>query len=151
MASAFWTLDDGRVIARRWTSMAYMLELIAIELKNIEGADEFYEYLEAFVYREENGDAPNGYGGFIRKDNNILFNIDLRTFTAQNRLFFWQAAQSALSKLKVKNDDQNEGIETLFVLLLDMHKRYIKEEDPMLLNDFKSIQPASIEKLGPGW
>ncbi len=120
-------------------------------MKNIEGAEEFYEYLEVFVYREENGDIPNGYGGFIRKDNDILFNLDLRTYTSQNRVFFWQAAERALAKLKVKNDDRNEGIETLFVLLLDMHKRYIKGEDPMLLNDFKNIQPASNEKSGPGW
>ncbi len=33
MASAFWTLEDGRGFARRWTGMAYMLELITNELK----------------------------------------------------------------------------------------------------------------------
>jgi hypothetical protein len=151
MASAFWTLDDGRVIARRWTGMAGMLELITCELKNIEGADDFYKYLDVFIYREENGDCPNGYGGFIRKDESILFNLDLRTFAPQNRLFFWQAAQGALVKLKVKTGDKNEGIESLFILLLDMHKRFKKGEDPMLLTDFKSIQPEPLEKLGPGW
>jgi hypothetical protein len=28
MASAFWTLEDGRGFARRWTGMAYVLERI---------------------------------------------------------------------------------------------------------------------------
>ena len=52
--------------------MACMLELITDELKEIEGANPFYEYLERFVYREENGDENNGYGGFIRKDENLM-------------------------------------------------------------------------------
>ena len=34
MASAFWTLEDGRGFARRWTGMAYMLDLITDELKD---------------------------------------------------------------------------------------------------------------------
>ncbi len=151
MASAFWTLDDGRVMARRWTGMSDLLELITCELKNIEGADDFYKYLETFVCREENGDCPNGYGGFIRKDEDISLNLDLRTFAPQNRLFFWQAAQSALVKLKVQINDENEGVESLFILLLDMHKRFKKGEDPMLLTDFNSVQPKPLEKLGPGW
>ena len=44
MASAFWTLEDGRALARRWTGMAYLLELITNELKEIEGAEEFYVF-----------------------------------------------------------------------------------------------------------
>jgi hypothetical protein len=151
MASAFWTLEDGRGMARRWTGMAYMLELITHELKNIEGAEAFYEYLETFVYREENGDFPNGYGGFISRDKDIMFNLDLRTFAPQNRLFFWQAAQSALTKLKLENDKENQGIESLLIILLDMNKRYKRGEDPMLLTDFNNIQPEPTEKLGPGW
>ena len=45
MASAFWTLEDGRGFARRWSWMAELLELITNELKTIHGAEEFYEYL----------------------------------------------------------------------------------------------------------
>jgi len=76
MASAFWTLEDGRGLARRWRGMAFLLELINNELKEIEGAEAFYEYLEKFVFREENGDEDNGYGGFIRNNQNIIFNFD---------------------------------------------------------------------------
>lgn len=151
MASAFWTLEDGRGLARQWSGMAYMLELISCELKDINGAEEFYTYLEKFVYREENGDEYNGYGGFIRKDENIMFNFDLRTFAPKNREYFWQATQKALTKIKTQNDKKNEDIDLLLTTLTDMHKRIMKGEDPMLLNDMRIIEPEPAEKLGPGW
>jgi hypothetical protein len=151
MASAFWTLEDGRGFARRWTNMAYMLELITDELKDIDGAKDFYDYLEPFVYREENGDEYNGYGGFIRNDENIMFNLDLRTFVSKNRGYFWQATQNALTKIKIQNDTKNEGIEFLLTTLLDMHKRINKGEDPMLFNDMRIVEPKPTEKYGPGW
>ncbi len=151
MASAFWTLEDGRGLARRWTGMAYALELITNELKEIKGAEAFYEYLERFVYREENGDEYNGYGGFVRKEESIMFNLDLRVFAPKNRDYFWQAAQSALTKLKIQNDKQNEGIDFLLTTLLDMHKRIKRGEDPMMLNHMLIIEPEPTEKLGPGW
>jgi hypothetical protein len=151
MASAFWTLEDGRGLARRWSGMAYLLELITNELKEINGAEQFYEYLEKFVFREENGDIYNGFGGFIRKDENIMFDFDLRSFAPQNRDYFWQAAQMALTKIKIKNDKENEGIDALLTTLLDMHKRIKKGEDPMVLNDLRIVIKDPAEKLGPGW
>lgn len=151
MASAFWTLDDGRTFAKRWSWMAYMLKLITNELKTIQGANEFYEYLEKFVYREEQGDIYNGYGGFIRNDENIMYNFDLRSFAPQNRDYFWNATQKALTKLKVLNDDSDEGIVFLLTALLDMHKQIKRGLDPMELNHFRDIEPMPIEKLGPGW
>lgn len=69
--------------------MAYMLELVTHELKEIKGAETFYEHMEKLVYREENGDEYNGQGGFIRKGENILFNFDLRSFAPNNRDYFW--------------------------------------------------------------
>lgn len=151
MASAFWTLEDGRGLARRWTWMAYLLELITNELKEIKGAEAFHEYLEGFVYNEKKGDLPNGYGGFIRGDVNVMFNFDLRSFAPKNRDFFWQATQNALTKIKVHNEEENERIELLLTIILDMHKRIKKGEDPMLLNDMINIEPEPMEKLGPGW
>lgn len=151
MASAFWTLEDGRALARRWSGMAYLLELITNELKEIKGAEEFYDFIEKFVFREENGDQYNGYGGFIRKDESIMFNFDLRTFSPENRDFFWKATQSALNRIKIQNDKQNEGIMYLLNTLLDMHKRIKKGEDPMLFNDIGIIHPETDEKIGPGW
>jgi hypothetical protein len=151
MASAFWTLEDGRGFARRWAGMAYMLELITNELKEIKGAEDFYEYLEKLVFRGENGDEYNGFGGFIRGNENIMFNIDLRTFAPKNREYFWQATQKALTKLKMQSDNRNEEIDILLTTLLDMHKRIRKGEDPMLLNHMRIIEPESNEKLGPGW
>jgi hypothetical protein len=151
MASAFWTLEDGRGLAKRWTWMAYALKLITNELKDIQGAETFYQYLEAFVYRKENGDEYNGYGGFIRGDDNIMFNFDLRSFAPRNREYFWQATQTALTKIKIQNDKNNEGIDGLLTTLLDMHKRIKRGEDPMLLNDMSIVEPEPTEKLGPGW
>lgn len=151
MASAFWILEDGRGFARRWEGMAYVLELITNELKEIKGAEEFSEYLEKFVFREENGEEYNGFGGFIRGNENIMFNIDLRTFAPKNREYFWQATQKALTKLKIQNDNQNEGIDLLLTTLLDMHKRIKKGEDPMLLTHMRITEPESNEKFGPGW
>ena len=151
MASAFWILEDGRAFARRWGVMAYMLDLIKQELKTLQGAEAFYDYLEPFVFREENGDEPNGHGGFIRLDESWMFNIDLRTFAPQNRKFFWDATQRALTKLKVHQEYKNEGIEFYFTVLLDMHKRVKRREDPMLLNHLLIVESPTFEKLGPGW
>lgn len=151
MASVFWTLEDGRGFARQWRGMAYMLELITNELKEIKEAEAFYEYLERFVYHEENGDEYNGYGGFRRQDESIMFNFDLRTFSKKNRVYFWEATQNALRKIKIQNKKENEGIDFLLTTLLDMHKRIINGEDPMLLNDMRIIEPEPTERLGPGW
>lgn len=151
MASAFWTLEDGRGFARRWSGMAYMLELITDELKNIAGAEDFYNYLEWFVIREEKGDEYNGFGGFIRNDENIMFDIDLRTFASANRGYFWEATQKALVKLIKQKDEKNEGVIFLFTTLLDMNKRIKKGENPMKLNHINNIKPEPTEKLGPGW
>lgn len=151
MASAFWTLEDGRGFARRWSWMSNMLLRITDELKTIEGAEAFYDYLEKFVYRDENGDEYNGYGGFNRGAESIMLNFDLRTFTPENREFFWKATQMALSKLKISPDPQNEDAIALLIDLLDMNKRIRKGEDPMLLNHMSSVAPQPPEKLGPGW
>lgn len=151
MASAFWYLEDGRGFARRWTAMACMLKLIVDELKTMNGAEEFYGYLEKFVFKEEDGDIDNGFGGFIRGNESIMFNFDLRSFAPQNRAFFWDAAQQALKKLIVRNDDEDEGIINLLTTLLDMHKRCNKREDPMALNHLILIVPDPNERLGPGW
>ena len=120
-------------------------------MKTISEAKDFYDYLEKYVYREEEGDEYNGYGGFIRGTENIMFNFDLRSFAPVNREYFWKAAQKALTKLKVNDDGKNEGIIFLLTTLLDMHKRIKKGEDPMELNDMRIIEPEPNEKLGPGW
>lgn len=151
MASAFWTLEDGRGFARRWSWMACMLEHITDELKEIEGAENFYEYLEKFVYKEKKGDEYNGFGGFIRENENIMFNIDLRTFAPQNRDYFWQAAQNSLTKLHIQKDNHDEELTLLLTTLLDMHKRIKKGEDPMELNHMNIVEPETKEQFGPGW
>jgi hypothetical protein len=107
--------------------------------------------LENFVYREEKGDMYNGYGGFIRNDENIMLNFDLRSFTPNNRIYFWEAAQKALTKLKLEENKKNDRIIFLLTTLLDMHKRIKRGEDPMDLNHMKLIEPEPNEKLGPGW
>jgi hypothetical protein len=150
MASAFWFLEDGRGFSQKWTGMSTMLGLISEELKKNQGAGEFQAYFDYYVCREENGDVYNGYGGFIRANENILFNFDLRTFTRDNRMYFWLAAQRALTKLRVENPEA-EGLIYLFTQLLDMHKRIKRGENPMLLNNLRIVQPDPEEKRGPGW
>jgi len=127
-----------------------MLKLITEELKTIKGAKEFYSYLEKFVYKIELGDEYDGYGGFIRENENIMFNFDLRSFAPKNRDFFWEATQKTFTKLKVENNN-NEGIISLLNILIDMHKRIKKGEDPIELNHMSVIEPEPNEKLGPGW
>jgi hypothetical protein len=151
MASAFWTLEDGRVFSKRCSVMAYILELITDDLKKIEDAGEFHQYLEKFVCRAESGDVYNGYGGFIRGDENIMFNLDLRTFAQKNREFFWQAAQMALAKLKIKEGNPDDGIVFSLTILLDMHKRIKRREDPMELNNSRIVSPKTNNRFGPGW
>ena len=87
MASAFWTLEDGRGFSRRWSAMAYMLRLITAELRDIREAKDFYEYLNGFVFHGVEGDGFNGYGGFTRGNDIIMFNFDIRSFAPQNRDF----------------------------------------------------------------
>lgn len=151
MASAFWTLEDGRSFARDWLTMANMLELITNELISNSEAEDFYHYLEKYVFRLEKKDEPNGHGGFFRGNENIMFNIDLRTFAPMNRDYFWEATQIALTKLLILKNEKNEEIISLMTILLDMHKRIKKGEDPMKLNHMRIITPLPKEKLGPGW
>lgn len=151
MASAFWTLEDGRTFARRWSAMAFILQLITAELKSIDGAEEFCAYLEKFVFKEEEGDIANGFGGFIRDREIVMFNFDLRSFTPTNQGYFWQATQNALAKQKSIQNSNNEIVVFLLITLLDMHKRIQLRENPMQLNHLKTITPAPKEKLGPGW
>ncbi|MCH2044917.1 MAG: hypothetical protein MK212_12435 [Saprospiraceae bacterium] len=151
MASAFWILEDGRGFARNCSAMASMLRVITDELKNIEEARELYHYLDNLVYREENGDIYNGFGGFIRKGRNIMFNFDLRSFTLQNRKFFWRATLQALSTLKLQDNKKNEKTIFFLTILLDMHRRIEHGEDPMELNHLRIIQPEPDEELGLTW
>jgi hypothetical protein len=151
MASAFWTLENGRVFSRRCSVMACILELITDELEKIEDAGAFYQYLKKFVYRAEKGDAYNGYGGFIRGNENIMFNLDWRTFAPGNSEFFWQATQMALAKLKIKDGNPDDGIIFSLNILMDMHKRINRREDPMELNDSRIISPKPNIRFGPEW
>ena len=52
----------------------------------------------------------------------------------------------ALAKLKPQRNNSNETGIFLLTALLDMHKRIKKGEDPMLLNDLISVEPASRKK-----
>ncbi|AWH86048.1 hypothetical protein HYN59_13415 [Flavobacterium album] len=152
MASTFWYLEDGRGFARRWSGMFYMLKLINNEIKLINGAEDFSQYLDHYIWDEE-ADEYNGYGGFIRASTSedIMPEIDLREFTETNRNYFWKGAQNALRKLIIANDEKYEGIIFLMKNLLDMHKRIKRGENPQLLNHLKNIEPYSGEKKGPGW
>ena len=152
MASGFWYLEDGRCLARRMSWMAHLLEIITNEMKNIKGAELFYEYLKPFVPDQD--DESNGYGGFIRKSTgeNVMMVLDLREFTPENRAYFWQAAQQTMQKLILQGEAQQEGDVFLLRLLLDMHKRINKGEAPEMLSDTgKHIEPYSGIKAGPGW
>lgn len=151
MASAFWTLEDGRGFARPCGYMAYMLELITDEMQSMEEAQDFYGYLEKYVFRKDRGDELNGLGGFIRGDESIMFNFDLRSFAPKNRKYFWVAAQKALTKLKVQKEEHTVTVTQFLTVLLDMHKRINRGEDPMSLSHYRIIVPQPNEKLGPGW
>jgi hypothetical protein len=142
MASAFWTLEDGRGFARNWHYASHTLELIVAELQTIEGASDFAKYLSEMIYRPDEGDTPNGFGGFIRGNEVIMINFDLRTFSPKNRRYFWRASQNVYSKIKLADNEKYKPIQFLLHRLLDMHKRITKKENPMLLNDMSIIVPA---------
>lgn len=80
-----------------------------------------------------------------------MFDFDLRTFTSENRAYFWQACQSALSKLIVAGAKKYEGDIFLLTILLDMRKRIEKGEESSKLNHYSAVLPNPNEKLGPGW
>lgn len=153
MASGFWYLEDGRCFAKKWSLMFNLLDLINKEIKLIEGADQFATYLDYHIWDAEN-DEYNGYGGFIRKrtEEDVSINMDLREFSDANRKYFWEAAQNALNKLIIANDESNEGVVFYLKILLDMHKRIKQGEAPESLSDTGAhIEPFSGEKKGPGW
>jgi len=129
-----------------------MLKLINDEIKLLDGAKPFSEYLDYYIWDEEK-DEYNGHGGFIRASTgeSIIPNLDLREFNEENRDFFWRGAQIALNKLISVNDESNDGTIFLFKILLDMHKRVKRREDPQLLNHLICIEPYSGKKKGPGW
>ncbi|GGB65377.1 hypothetical protein GCM10007424_01630 [Flavobacterium suaedae] len=150
MASGFWYLEDGRGFCRRWSWMNYMLKLINDEIKLLDGAEDFYNYLIKLVMTDE--DEYNGFGGFFREgiEGSIMFVFDLREFTPENRAYFWKATQMALAKL-IKNDSEKEEIIFLIKILLKMHKAIKRRENPELLNHLIITQPYSGERKGPGW
>lgn len=152
MASTFWYLEDGRCFTRRWSLMFYMLELVNDEIREIEEAWAFSEYLNYFIW-DEKDDEYNGYGGFIRTSTgeDIMPSIDLREFIPENRRYFWIGTQRALRKLINANDVENEEMIHLFKTILDMHKRITKGENPQLLNDLIVTELYSGDKKGPGW
>lgn len=153
MASGFWYLEDGRCFAKKWSLMFNLLSLINKEIKAIEDANKFAEYLDYYIWDAEN-DEYNGYGGFIRKSTgeDILINLDLREFTDKNRRYFWKAAQEVLNKLIITNNESNEDVINHLKILRDMHKRIQQGEAPELLSDTgEHIEPFSGQKKGPGW
>lgn len=149
MARAFWTLEDGRSFSLRWSTVAYMLEIIVHELEKINGAEKFHEFLSDFI--EKDGDIYNGFGGFYRGSDNIMFNFDFRTFAPKNRELFWQATQVSLEKLILEGKKNNEGIIKCFTTLLSMHKKIKRGESPDKLNHSTIIEENPEEKIGPGW
>lgn len=151
MAAGFWYLEDGRCFSRKWNWMNHMLELINNEIRLLKGAEKFAEYLNTFIMQEE--DEYNGYGGFFREgiDESIMFILDLREFATENRNYFWKGTQNALVQLIKESDNSHEGDIYLFTVLLDMHKRIKKGENPELLNHLSRVEPKTGKKKGPGW
>lgn len=151
MASAFWYLEDGRGFSKRYSWMAEMLQLIVDELQHLEGAKDFYDYMNYMVPNDD--DEPNGYGGYIKVSNgeSVMIDFDLREFTTDNQILFWKATQRALQKCILLKSEQNEGNIFLLTILMDMKKRIDKKENPALLNHLTSTILYTGEKLGPGW
>ena len=128
-----------------------MLELIVEKLKPMPDARAFHDYLDEYIFREENGDDYNDFGGIIRNGESILFNFDLRTFAPKNRTLFWRATRQVHRDLLMGEIHGNAVLIELFTDLLAMHDRIQVGEDPMELNDLSVIEPVSGGKLGPGW
>jgi hypothetical protein len=74
-----------------------------------------------------------------------MFNFDLRTFAPKNRDFFWQATQSALTKIKMRNNKQYEGIEFLLKFigapkgLITFNEHIYKAEAPIDIDLFTQV------------
>jgi hypothetical protein len=151
MASGFWILEDGRGFSRRYSWMAGMLKRIVQELQQLEGANNFYEYLNYMVPSDQ--DEPNGHGGYTKASNgeSVMMDFDLREFTLENQDFFWKASQKALQKCILTKSEENEGDIHLLTILMDMKKRIDKKENPELFNHLTTTIPYSAKKSGPGW
>ncbi|MEL6865237.1 MAG: hypothetical protein AAFP19_12495 [Bacteroidota bacterium] len=150
MASGFWYLKDGRGFAIRIQGMVAILEEIVDELRLDADAQALAKYLSQYLPTEDH--EYNGYGGFYHKTSgeNTMMALDFREWTPSNQAYFWQAAQRRLTAIIVARPNEEWLIDTLKILL-DMHKRANKGEDPMQLNHLNSIVPPTGKKSGPGW
>ncbi len=149
MASAFWTLEDGRTFSYRWSHIARILEIIVDEMSLLKGAEKFHKFLSEFT--EKDGDEYNGFGGYYRGTKIVMFNFDFRAFAPKNRKFFWEAAQNSLKKLTLEEQEKNKRIIDSFAILLDMHKRINRGEPPVELNHSTIVEDYLGEKIGPDW
>jgi hypothetical protein len=151
MAAGFWYLEDGRCFLRRFSRMSYMLKQIVSELYTVSEAHGFAVYLDGFVLKEN--DEPNGYGGFYNRltGESVMQVFDLREFTNNNQIQFWNALQRVITKLKAIKTPEADEQSILFIMLMDMHKSICKGEPPELLNHCIEVKPKSNKKLGPDW
>lgn len=137
MASGFWILEDGRGFSRRYSWMAEMLKRIVEELQHLEGANDFYDYLNYMVPNEH--DEPNGHGGYIKASNgeSVMIDFDLREFTAQNQNFFLEcSSKKHLKKCILLKIEENDGIIYLLTTLMDMKKRIDKKRRSCIIKSF---------------
>lgn len=151
MASGFWYLKDGRGFAKRVQVMFVLLEEIVSELELEKEAEEFANYLRKYIPTEKH--ELNGYGGFYDKETgeNTMLIIDFREFTLENQNRFWEAVQRKVGKLIKTGNDEDEIKILLLKELLDMNKRANKGEDPMKLNNMRTVERPTGLKKGPGW
>lgn len=151
MPSGFWYLKDGRGFAKRIRIMILLMEEIVSELELDDKAMEFANYLRKYIPTEKH--ELNGYGGFYNTETgeNTMMIIDFREFTRENQKLFWDAAQRKVGKL-IKNSGKKDEIKILLLReVLDMNKRANKGEDPMKLNNMRTLEPPTGLKKGPGW
>jgi len=151
MSLGFWILQDGRGYSRRIRFMIDLMKSIHAELKLIEGAEAFSQYLSKFLLTEDH--KVNSHGEYFNKitEEAVMVDIDFREFTVENQNVFWEAAQSLLNKMIRKNSIKDRVPIKELKLLLDMNKRAIKGENPMNLNHLEGIAPPTTEQKGPGW
>jgi len=151
MSSGVWVLKDGRAYSQRISFMIKLIKPIYKELLSIEKAEAFTEYLKQYIFTDNL--EPNKSGGFTNRHTGeeVSMDIDLREFTLENQDLFWQASQTRLKKLILKNDRKDASIIKELKILLDMNSRANRGEHPMKSNHLEYVVRSTGKKVGPGW
>lgn len=148
LASGFLTLPDGRCFAQHST----VYDAVLLRVVHALGRDGANGYLREWVREQIPTSADPDYGfGFTRQatDESVQRSIDLRQLTSLNQALFMTALREVVSPGSMSPEHGHEA--RCFAHLANMVRAHDAHEPPLKCTDLTCINPASTDRIGPGW